>query len=108
MHHAYRFAGELSFGDQRRVEIARALALKPSVLLLDEPAAGMNPAESAELLAQFRQIMKQANAGMLLIDHDVTLIRSACDSLTVLDHGRVIAQEIQKQSYLYPKCTLHI
>ena len=92
MHHAYRFAGELSFGDQRRVEIARALALKPSVLLLDEPAAGMNPAESAELLAQFRQIMKQANAGMLLIDHDVTLIRSACDSLTVLDHGRVIAQ----------------
>jgi len=92
MHHAYRFAGELSFGDQRRVEIARALALKPSVLLLDEPAAGMNPAESAELLAQFRQIMKQANSGMLLIDHDVTLIRSACDSLTVLDHGRVIAQ----------------
>jgi ABC-type branched-subunit amino acid transport system ATPase component len=92
MHHAYRFAGELSFGDQRRIEIARALALKPSVLLLDEPAAGMNPAESAELLAQFRQIMKQANAGMLLIDHDVTLIRSACDSLTVLDHGRVIAQ----------------
>lgn len=92
MHHAYRFAGELSFGDQRRVEIARALALRPSVLLLDEPAAGMNPAESAELLAQFREIMKQANAGMLLIDHDVTLIRSACDSLTVLDHGKVIAQ----------------
>jgi len=90
--HAYRFAGELSFGDQRRVEIARALALRPSVLLLDEPAAGMNPTESAELLAQFREIMKQANAGMLLIDHDVTLIRSACDSLTVLDHGKVIAQ----------------
>ena len=89
--HAYRFAGELSFGDQRRVEIARALALRPSVVLLDEPAAGMNPAESAELLAQFRQIMSDTNVGMLLIDHDVTLIKSACDFLTVLDHGAVIA-----------------
>jgi branched-chain amino acid transport system permease protein len=91
LQHAYRFAGELSFGDQRRVEIARALALRPSVVLLDEPAAGMNPAESAELLAQFRQIMRDTNVGMLLIDHDVTLIKSACDFLTVLDHGAVIA-----------------
>jgi branched-chain amino acid transport system ATP-binding protein len=51
----------------------------------------MNPAESAELLAQFRQIMRDTNVGMLLIDHDVTLIKSACDFLTVLDHGAVIA-----------------
>ncbi len=91
-HLAYRFAEELSFGDQRRVEIARAVALRPSVLILDEPAAGMNPVEAAKLLSQFRAIMKEANAGMLLIDHNVTLIRSACDSLTVLDHGRVIAE----------------
>ena len=103
LHHSYRFAGELSFGDQRRVEIARALALRPSVLLLDEPAAGMNPAESAALLAQFREIMKQANAGMLLIDHDVTLIRSACDSLTVLDHGKVIAQGNPEQVLSLPE-----
>lgn len=92
LEHANRFAGELSFGDQRRVEIARALALSPSVVLLDEPAAGMNPAESAELLKQFREIMSETNVGILLIDHDVSLIKSACDSLTVLDHGAVIAQ----------------
>ena len=63
----------------------------------------MNPAESAALLAQFREIMKRANAGMLLIDHDVTLIRSACDSLTVLDHGKVIAQGNPEQVLSLPE-----
>lgn len=89
--HGYRAASELPYGDQRRVEIARALALNPRVLLLDEPAAGMNPAESHELLLQLQQVLEQTEIGILLIDHDVALIRSACDSLTVLDYGAVIA-----------------
>lgn len=89
--HGYRSAGELPYGDQRRVEIARALALNPRVLLLDEPAAGMNPAESHELLTQLQTVLQQSEVGILLIDHDVALIRSACDSLTVLDYGAVIA-----------------
>ncbi|MDA3022277.1 MAG: branched-chain amino acid ABC transporter ATP-binding protein/permease [Actinomycetota bacterium] len=89
--HGYRAAGELPYGDQRRVEIARALALNPRVLLLDEPAAGMNPAESRELLTQLQTLLQQTEVGILLIDHDVALIRSACDSLTVLDYGAVLA-----------------
>lgn len=90
-HHGNRLAGELPYGDQRRVEISRALALNPRVLLLDEPAAGMNPAESRDLLAQLKTILDTTGVGMLLIDHDVALIRSACDSLTVLDYGAVLA-----------------
>ena len=86
-----RLAGELPYGDQRRVEISRALALNPRVLLLDEPAAGMNPVESRELLGQLQEILAATGVGMLLIDHDVALIRSACDSLTVLDYGAVLA-----------------
>jgi branched-chain amino acid transport system permease protein len=89
--HGNRFAGELAYGDQRRVEIARALALDPRVLLLDEPAAGMNPAESHELLTQLQSVLRKGEVGILLIDHDVALIRSACDSLTVLDYGAIIA-----------------
>ncbi len=89
--HGNRSAGELPYGDQRRVEIARALALDPRVLLLDEPAAGMNPAESHELLTQLQSVLQRSEVGILLIDHDVALIRSACDSLTVLDYGAVIA-----------------
>jgi branched-chain amino acid transport system permease protein len=89
--HGNRPAGDLPYGDQRRVEISRALALNPRVLLLDEPAAGMNPAESRELLAQLESILDSTGVGMLLIDHDVALIRSACDSLTVLDYGAVLA-----------------
>jgi branched-chain amino acid transport system permease protein len=89
--HGNRPARDLPYGDQRRVEISRALALNPRVLLLDEPAAGMNPAESRELLAQLESILDSTGVGMLLIDHDVALIRSACDSLTVLDYGAVLA-----------------
>ena len=89
--HGNRLAGELPYGDQRRVEISRALALNPRVLLLDEPAAGMNPAESRELLNQLETILATTGVGMLLIDHDVALIRSACNNLTVLDYGKVLA-----------------
>ncbi|MDA2989670.1 MAG: branched-chain amino acid ABC transporter ATP-binding protein/permease [Actinomycetota bacterium] len=90
--HGNRLPGELPYGDQRRVEIARALALNPRVMLLDEPAAGMNPAESRELLAQLQSVLAASGVGILLIDHDVALIRSACDQLTVLDYGAVLAQ----------------
>lgn len=92
LEHGNRLAGELSYGNQRRVEIARAMALHPQVLLLDEPAAGMNPAESAALLAQLNELISNTGIGVLLIDHDVALIRTACHTLTVLDHGAVIAQ----------------
>lgn len=87
-----RLPGELPYGDQRRVEIARALALNPRAMLLDEPAAGMNPVESRELLAQLQSVLAASGVGILLIDHDVALIRSACDQLTVLDYGAVLAQ----------------
>lgn len=90
--HGNRLPGELPYGDQRRVEIARAFALNPRVMLLDEPAAGMNPAESRELLTQLQSVLASSGVGILLIDHDVALIRSACDHLTVLDYGAVLAQ----------------
>jgi branched-chain amino acid transport system permease protein len=90
--HGNRLPGELPYGDQRRVEIARALALNPRVMLLDEPAAGMNPVESRELLEQLQSVLASSGVGILLIDHDVALIRSACDHLTVLDYGAVLAQ----------------
>jgi branched-chain amino acid transport system permease protein len=90
--HGNRLPGELPYGDQRRVEIARALALNPRVILLDEPAAGMNPAESRDLLEQLQSVLAASGVGILLIDHDVALIRSACDQLTVLDYGAVLAQ----------------
>lgn len=90
--HGNRLPSELPYGDQRRVEIARALALNPRVMLLDEPAAGMNPAESRELLQQLQSVLAASGVGILLIDHDVALIRSACDQLTVLDYGAVLAQ----------------
>ncbi len=84
-------AGSLPYGDQRRLEIARALASSPAVLMLDEPAAGMNPSETARLVDTIRSIAASGIA-VLLIEHDMPLVRAACDSVVVLNFGQVIAR----------------
>jgi ABC-type branched-subunit amino acid transport system ATPase component len=83
-------ASSLPYGDQRRLEIARALAAAPGVLMLDEPAAGMNPAETSRLVETIRTIAA-AGIAVLLIEHDMTLVRAACDGVVVLNFGEVIA-----------------
>ena len=93
-------AGELDYGAQRRLEIARALALRPRYLLLDEPAAGMNPTESNQLLAELAELRQRTGIALLVIDHDMSLIMRLCDRIMVLNRGQVIAQgkpaEIQR------------
>jgi branched-chain amino acid transport system ATP-binding protein len=84
-------AKNLPYGDQRRLEIARALATGPKMLLLDEPAAGMNPAEKAELMNLIRFIRDRFGVGILLIEHDMKLVMTICERITVLDHGETIA-----------------
>jgi ABC-type branched-subunit amino acid transport system ATPase component len=84
-------ASALPYGDQRRLEIARALAAKPRVLMLDEPAAGMNPTETARLVATIRALAGDG-IGILLIEHDMTLVRAACDNVVVLNFGEVLAR----------------
>jgi branched-chain amino acid transport system ATP-binding protein len=86
-----RIATQLSYGDQRRVEIARALAAEPSVLLLDEPTAGMNPSETAALTAFLRQLRDELELTILLIEHDMKVVMGVSEHVTVLDHGRKIA-----------------
>ena len=84
-------ASSLPYGAQRRVEIARALASKPRLLLLDEPAAGMNPAESAGALALFRRIRDELGMTILLIEHDMKVVMNISDHIIVMDHGEQIA-----------------
>jgi branched-chain amino acid transport system ATP-binding protein len=84
-------AKNLSFGERRRLEIARALATFPKVLLLDEPAAGMNPKEKNDLMDLIRFIRDQFSVAVLLIEHDMKLVMSICERITVLDHGETIA-----------------
>lgn len=85
-------AGNLPYGAQRRLEIVRALATNPKVLLLDEPAAGMNPSETAELMTNIRRIRDEFNIAVILIEHDMKLVMSICEGICVLDHGKVIAK----------------
>ena len=89
---ALAFAGTLSYGDERRVELARALAAGPRFLLLDEPAAGMNEAESEALLALLAGLPASRNLGLLIIDHYMPLILRLCHRLQVLASGRTIAE----------------
>ena len=84
-------ARSLPYGDQRRLEIARALATKPKLLLLDEPAAGFNPAEKQELASLIRRIRDEGYT-VLLIEHDMSLVMSVCDRINVLDFGKHIAE----------------
>lgn len=88
---ANELARNLSYGEQRHLEIARALATRPSLLLLDEPAAGMNPNETVELSSLIRWIRDNFNLTILLIEHDMNLVMSICERLYVLDHGTLIA-----------------
>lgn len=88
---AYEFAKNLPYGEQRRLEIARALAAKPKLLLLDEPAAGMNPQETAELMHLIKWIRDEFKIAILLIEHDMKLVMGICEKIVVLDYGKVIA-----------------
>lgn len=88
---AQQQACNLAYGDQRRLEIARALALKPTILLLDEPAAGMNPNEKGALSQLIRQIRNDFNLTILLIEHHVPLVMGLCDCIAVLHFGQLIA-----------------
>ncbi len=85
-------AGSLPYGAQRRLEIVRALATKPSIILLDEPAAGMNPSETAELMENIRRIRDTFQIAVMLIEHDMSLVMNICEGICVLDHGKVIAK----------------
>ena len=85
-------AGSLPYGAQRRLEIVRALATNPSLLLLDEPAAGMNPSETAELMENIRKIRDTFQIAVLLIEHDMSLVMNICEGIAVLNFGRIIAK----------------
>jgi branched-chain amino acid transport system ATP-binding protein len=88
---AERPAGSLPYGQQRRLEIVRALALGPQLLLLDEPAAGMNDYETAELAAAVRRIRDRSRCALFVIDHDLHFILNVCDRICVMDMGEVVA-----------------
>jgi branched-chain amino acid transport system ATP-binding protein len=87
-----QLATQLSYGDQRRVEIARALASEPSLLLLDEPTAGMNPQESARLTDFMRKLRDDLKLTILLIEHDMKVVMGVSERVSVLDHGEMIAE----------------
>ena len=95
-HRAYDFAKNLPYGDQRRLEIARALATNPQLLLLDEPAAGMNPAEKQSLQELIRRI-RDSGRTVLLIEHDMSLVMGISDRVAVLDFGQKIADGLPAQ-----------
>lgn len=90
-------AGSLPYGAQRRLEIVRALATDPKLLLLDEPAAGMNPAETAELMENIKKIRDRFGIAILLIEHDMSLVMGICEGIAVLNYGKIIAKGSPEQ-----------
>jgi branched-chain amino acid transport system ATP-binding protein len=86
------YARNLSYGDQRRLEVARALALRPKVLLLDEPTAGMNPQESARFVDFVHRVRDERGVSILLIEHDMAVVMKVSERVTVLDRGEKIAE----------------
>ncbi|GIV02834.1 MAG: ABC transporter ATP-binding protein [Fimbriimonadales bacterium] len=96
-------ASDLPYGVQRRLEIARALATKPKLLLLDEPAAGLNPQESEDLIALIRRLRDEFGQTILLIEHDMKVVMNICERIVVLDHGAVIAEGPPEQIRNDPK-----
>jgi len=96
-------ARNLPYGDQRRLEIARALATDPKVLLLDEPAAGMNPQEKIELRTMIRSIRDKFSLTILLIEHDMGVVMGLCERITVLDHGVTITEGTPEEVQKNPK-----
>jgi branched-chain amino acid transport system ATP-binding protein len=91
------YARNLSYGDQRRLEVARALALRPKVLLLDEPTAGMNPQESAQFVDFVRKVRTDYDVSVLLIEHDMSVVMEVSERITVLDQGKKIAEGLPQQ-----------
>lgn len=102
-HLASEQAKNLPYGDQRRLEICRALATEPKVLLLDEPAAGMNPSEKKALAQSIKLIREQFKLAVLLIEHDMGLVMDICEKITVLDHGCTIAHGTPSEIQSNPK-----
>jgi len=101
--HANEISNSLPYGAQRRLEIARALATKPKFLLLDEPAAGMNPQESQELMEFIKKIRTDFNLTVLLIEHDMKVVMGVCEHIWVLDYGVLIAEGNPEQIRSNPK-----
>jgi branched-chain amino acid transport system ATP-binding protein len=99
---ADEYAKNLPYGDQRKLEIVRALATKPKLLLLDEPAAGMNPVEKKELMKLIENVKDKFNISILLVEHDMNVVMGICERIFVLDYGKKIAEgkpeEIQKDA----------
>ncbi|WP_286130345.1 ABC transporter ATP-binding protein [Olsenella sp. kh2p3] len=100
---AHERAGNLPYGAQRRLEILRALATNPKVLLLDEPAAGMNPAETEELMENIEKIRDDFQIAILLIEHDMSFVMGICEVIGVLDYGRIIAKGTPEEIQNDPK-----
>ncbi|GAB6904082.1 ABC transporter ATP-binding protein [Kineosporia succinea] len=97
------YARNLSYGDQRRLEVARALALRPKVLLLDEPTAGMNPQESAQFVDFVRRVREDRNVSILLIEHDMSVVMKVSERVTVLDQGTKIAEGLPAEIQSDPR-----
>ncbi len=93
-HHGHRSARSLPYGEQRRLEIARAVAVRPRILMLDEPNAGMNPTETADLLALIRRIRDELDITIIMVAHDIPLMMGLCDRIQVLNYGQLIADGV--------------
>lgn len=96
-------AGNLPYGAQRRLEIVRALATNPKILLLDEPAAGMNPSETSELMENIRKIRDTFHIAILLIEHDMNLVMNICEGIAVLNFGKIIAKGTPEEIQANPE-----